>query len=79
MITITPNEDGLILREALSGAAGQHLLGQQHEALVAERYAQEIVETDLVAKLQDLVADFVLCAVWDDLFKITLDRVGSVG
>src|SRR5437762_10165783 len=38
---------------------GQHLLAQQHEGLMAEGCAQQIVEADLLAQSQDLVADFV--------------------
>ena len=54
---------------------GQHLLGQQHKGLVAERRAQEIVEADLRAQPQDLVADFVRRAVQDHLVEIAPDRV----
>ena len=43
--------------------AGQHLVGQQHKGLMAERRAEQIVETDLFAQPQDLVTDLVGCPV----------------
>jgi hypothetical protein len=62
-----------------SGDAGQHLFGQQHEGLVAERRAQQIVEADLVVQPQDFVADLVGGAVQDHLVEVALDRVDASG
>jgi hypothetical protein len=40
-------------------ALWQHHIREQHKGLVAERCAHQIVEADLVAQAQDLVADLV--------------------
>src|SRR5437773_308138 len=58
---------------------GKHLFGQQHEGSVAKRRAQQVVEADLVAQPQDLVADLVGAAVQDHLVQIALDRVDAGG
>src|SRR6266481_6271177 len=60
-----------------SQQAGQHLLGQQHEGLVAERRAEEVVEPDLVAQAQDVVEDLVGRAVQDHLVQIASDGVDA--
>lgn len=81
--------EGLLQRFRLSGAvraiasrtssgdAGQHLFGQQHEGLVAERRAHQIVEADLVVQPQDFVADLVGGAVQDHLVEVALDRIDA--
>src|SRR6267378_5843374 len=60
-----------------SQQAGQHLLGQQHEGLVAERRAEEIVEPDLLVQAQDVVEDLVRRAVQDHLVEIAPDRIDA--
>ena len=46
---------------------------------MAERRAQQIVEADLLAQPQDLVADLIGCAVQDHLIEVALDRVDANG
>ena len=55
----------------------QYLLSQQHEGLVAEWSAEQIVETDLVAQPRDLVAHLVGRTVQDHLIEIALKRVDA--
>src|SRR6266404_7559664 len=60
-----------------SRQARQHLLGQQHKGLVAERRAEEVVEADLVAQAQDVVEDLVRRAVQDHLVEVASDGVDA--
>src|SRR4051794_23567287 len=55
----------------------KNLLGQQHEATVAERGGEQVVEADLLAQLQDLVEHRIDRAVKNYAIEIALDRVGS--
>ena len=57
-----------------NGEPRHHLFGQQHEGLVAERRAQQVVEADLLAQPQISSSTVFGCAVQDHLVEIALHR-----